>query len=329
MPHETTTVDAIAERYRRFAINEARGSSRLYEQLALHVASSDRILNFLAGLPADRQQPNLFFAAVRLVAGLPINARALEAKLALEAPVIAQAMNSHTTQTNEPGRCAVLLPALARFRQPLAILEVGASAGLCLLADRYGYDYGRVRIDAPDETRAVAPAFPCEANDLTPLPTNLPSIGWRLGLDTNPLNVASTQETDWLRTLVWPEQSARRDRLGSAIEVARLSPPHVAQGDLLRELQLAITSAPAGMTLVVFHSAVLAYVQSQAERDAFARAVRASGAIWISNEAPGVFPQIAGGAPHPHRPDRFLLAIDGRPVAWTAPHGQSIDWFAS
>ncbi len=39
---------------------------------------------------------------------------------------------SKRTQTNEPGRCAVLLPLLAALPQPLALLEVGASAGLCL-----------------------------------------------------------------------------------------------------------------------------------------------------------------------------------------------------
>ena len=34
------------------------------------------------------------------------------------------------TQTNEPARCAVLLPALAQLPQPLALIEAGASAGL-------------------------------------------------------------------------------------------------------------------------------------------------------------------------------------------------------
>jgi len=42
-----------------------------------YVAGSDRLLDFLASLPADRQQPNLFFAAVRQVAGLPANFEAL------------------------------------------------------------------------------------------------------------------------------------------------------------------------------------------------------------------------------------------------------------
>jgi len=81
------------------------------------------------------------------------------------------------------------------------------------------------------------------------------------------------------------------------------------------------------MTPVVFHSAVLAYVRSQTARDAFARTVMASGATWISNEAASVFPAIAAAAPRTIPQDRFLLAINGKPLAWTGPHGQSIDWF--
>ena len=46
-----------------------------------------------------------------------------------------------STKTNEPRRCAGLLPVLAGIAGPLALLEVGASAGLCLYPDRYSYSY--------------------------------------------------------------------------------------------------------------------------------------------------------------------------------------------
>jgi hypothetical protein len=321
--------NTIAERYRRFAVIEARGHSPLYEALAAHVPTSDKLLAFLATLPPDRQQPNLFFAAVRCVGGVPQDALALEALVERHAGAIAGIMKGRTTQTNEPGRCAVLLPLLSLLPQPLAILEVGASAGLCLLPDRYGYDYGRCVITPPESTRAIAPVLPCSANEFTPVPKALPRIGWRRGIDLNPLNLASRSDMDWLAALVWPEQSLRLERLQAAIATARQDPPVVSPGDLRKDLEAALEQAPAGMTRVIFHTAVLAYVSKQSDRDAFSQAVRASGATWISNERIEVFPEIAKRVPGTHRDDRFLLAVDGKPVAWTGPHGQSIEWFSS
>jgi hypothetical protein len=80
---------------------------------------------------------------------------------------------------------------------------------------------------------------------------------------------------------------------------------------------------------VVFHTAVVAYVAAQAERDRFADFMRGAGVMWISNEAPGVFPSFAAAAPGPPRPDCLLMALNGTPLAWTGPHGQSIDWFGA
>ena len=319
--------DSIAERYRRFAFNEVRGQSALYEALAAHVSKSDSLLAFLGAFPVDRQQPNLFFAAVRYVGGLPPDGHALDEVVEQHAGAIANIMRSRTTQTNEPGRCAVLLPVLSLLPQPLAILDVGAAAGLCLLPDRYGYDYGHCQIAPPESTRTTAPIFPCSANEFVPVPNTLPRIAWRKGIDLNPLSLASSSDMTWLVTLVWPEQSVRLERLKAAILTARQDPPLVSPGDLRTDLAVALADAPAGMTRVVFHTAVLGYVNTQSDRDAFSRTVRALGATWISNEVPDVFPDIADRVPGLHRTDRFLLAVDGEPVAWTGPHGQSIEWF--
>jgi hypothetical protein len=96
-------------------------------------------------LPADRRQPNLFLAAVRWLCGVPDGADRLAHIVRQQYGRIREVMLSRTTQTNEPARCSVLLPVLAQLPQPLALLEVGASAGLCLLPDCYGYDYGTKR----------------------------------------------------------------------------------------------------------------------------------------------------------------------------------------
>jgi hypothetical protein len=322
----------IAARYAAFGAEEARGLSGTYETRARGIAGSRDLLAFVASLPPDRRQPNLFLAAVRHVRGVPESVDHLIQVVREDHARIRKIMLSHTTQTNEPGRCAVLLPVLAQLPQPLALFEVGASAGLCLLPDHYGYDYGVTRIEPSVSTgcNEPPPMFPCEAAGPVPFPLAVPQVVWRCGLDLNPVNLRRDEHVQWLETLVWPEQDKRAQRLRGAIEIGRLDPPRVVKGDLPTDLAPLIVAAPKGATLVVFHTAVLGYVAPQAARDRFAATVRNANAIWISNEVPGAYPSIAASAPPPPSGSRhFLLSINGKPLAWTGPHGQSINWFAS
>lgn len=324
MPEIADELARLARRYRAFAADEAEGVSPHYEHLARDIAGSAGILQFLIDLPAPRRQPNLLLGAATLIAGRPPDIALLTDMVARRADKLRATMLTRTTQTNEPARCAVVLPLLAALPQPLALVEVGASAGLCLLPDRYGYDWGRSRL-APSDP--AAPVFSCAVTGPASLPTALPRIVWRAGLDLNPLDVASDADTAWLEALIWPEQDDRRRHLRTALAVARHRPPRVVRGDLLRDLEPLMAEAPAEATLVVFHTAVLAYVSAIEARMRFVDTVRRSGAVWISNEVPSVFPDIAARAPTPAPRGRFLLAVDGEPKAWTGPHGQSLEWF--
>jgi hypothetical protein len=309
----------IARIYRRFAEIEARDRSPVYAEVAASVAEDREILDFLAALPPVKWQPNLLFGAVQYLTGPIPGAREFRARFAARTDEIRAVMLARTTQTNEPARCATLLPALAALPQPLALLEVGASAGLCLQPDRYGYDYGRVRI--PGEL-----VLPCRANDATPLPSRVPEVVWRAGLDLNPLDVRDPDDCAWLEALIWPGEEVRIPRLRRALEIARRDPPRVRQGDLRTDFAALAAEAPRGATLVVFHTAVLAYVREPADREAFAAAVAESGAVWLANESPRAIP----GVPAEHdgvlARDAFVLARDGEPIAWTEPHGTWVNW---
>ena len=131
---------STAENYREFA-QEARGRSPDYDALATLVADDETILRFLGTLPPPKRQPNLLFAAARYLLGSPPDITALRALVRENPAALTQVMLARRTQTNEPARCATLLPALAQLPPPLALIEVGASAGLTLLFDRYSYDY--------------------------------------------------------------------------------------------------------------------------------------------------------------------------------------------
>lgn len=321
-------IAAISARYARFAEVEALGRSPLYEEIARGVSADREIIGFLLTLPEEKRQPNLLLAAVRHQFGTPSDWSDFRQTLFSNRDAVGALMRERSTQTNEPARCATLLPILAQLRQPLALIEVGASAGLCLLPDYYRYDYGRGMIHARMAS-AQFPVFACAVNEQTPIPHALPEIVWRAGLDLNPLDVADETLTGWLETLVWPEQTERLANLRAAIKIATVIKPRVVRGDLLGGVLVQLCrEAPKDATLVIFHTAVLAYVSDPAKRQAFAERAMAFCQYWISNEYPGVFPEISNRAGARGAPGRFLLAMNGVPAAWTDPHGAALEWIA-
>jgi hypothetical protein len=312
---------SAAENYRAFA-QDARGRSAVYESLAGSVAEDAAILRFLGSLPPEKRQPNLLFAAARYLLGVPsgLDLDRLRALISQNRAGLAAVMLARRTQTNEPARCATLLPALAQLPPPLALIEVGASAGLTLLFDRYSYDSAGHRIVGADH---LAPILRCEPRGPVPLPARVPEITWRAGLDLSPLDVTSDDDVCWLSCLVWPGEGDREQRLAAAIASARRDPPVLHRGDMLTDLPALAAQAPAEATLVVYHSAVLAYLTPQ-DRRRFAATVGALPAVWLSNEGPAILP----GVPAPaHQGAPFVLTRDGHtPIALTDSHGTWLQW---
>ena len=323
-----STAAGISERYIRFAQDEACGRSPLYEALAMGAAHDAEIIEFLLALPSAKQQPNLLFAAARSLNGTPEEFDDFKRCLLGNAQAVRSLMLTRSTQTNEPARCAVLLPVLAQLPQPLALIEVGASAGLCLLPDFYGYDFGSCVI-RPEVDDGAFPVFRCVASPNTPIPATMPTIVWRAGLDLNPLDATDPEQSSWLEALVWPERTERLAGLRSALRVARAQKPPVVEGNLTGDALAALCrQAPADATLVVFHTAVLAYVPDQGDRRAFANTVMSVCPYWVCNEAPGVMPDLSEGIDQPTQAGRFLMSVNRKPIAWTEPHGAAIEWIA-
>ena len=321
--------ERIAALYRWYAEVEAPGRSELFGQIASAVAADRPTLEFLAAMPRPKWQPNLLLGAVRYLFGTPPDAAGFLELVHAHPREVAAVMAVRRTQTNEPARCATLLPALARLRGPLALLEVGASAGLCLLPDRYAYDYGDHRVAARPRGGPPAPVFGCVADPATPLPADNVEVVWRAGLDLHPVDLTDPAEIRWLEALVWPGQEHRLAGLRAACAVARTDPPRIVAGDLRADLPALAAQAPDGATLVVLHTAVLAYVPDPAERAAFAQTVGELDAVWIANERarfiPGVRERVADRTP---TPAAFLMCVNGEPTAWTDPHGASMAWCA-
>ncbi|MGC4756382.1 DUF2332 domain-containing protein [Micromonospora trifolii] len=307
-----------AEAYARFGSHEARGVSATYERLSQAVARDDDLLTLLDGLPPAKRQPNLLFGVVRWLGGPVDGPVAFHEYVVTHWPAIERQMRARATQTNEAGRCAVLLPVLAALPQPLALLEVGASAGLCLYPDRYAYRYGDHQVGSGELV------LDCAANGLVP-PARVPQVVWRAGLDLNPLDVTDPDDVSWLDALIWPEHAHRRARLRAAAAVAAADPPLLVRGDLVDDLPTLAAQAPTDATLVVFHTSVL-YQVPPPRRDAFVRLVRELPGHWVANEAPEVLRH--DGLPDPPSDALYnVLALDGKPLAWARGHGQALTWF--
>ncbi|WP_203908138.1 DUF2332 domain-containing protein [Rhizocola hellebori] len=274
----------LAITYRTFATREAAGHCAIYETLCLGVAGDPELLARIGTLPLPKRQPNLLLASARWHGGPMDSYPRFRAWVLENWEQVATTMAQRRTQTNEAARMDTIQPVLATLPQPLALLEVGASAGLCLY---------------PDDPNV--------------------EVVWRAGIDLNPLSVANPDDVRWLECLVWPSQPHRLQRLRQAVEIARRNPPLLVQGDLNHDLDPLVEQAPKDATLVVFHTAVLAYVQP-AQRVAFAAKMHALHGHWVSNEAPGVINDVV--AP----PGLNVLALDGTPVAFTGPHGQVFQW---
>lgn len=314
--------------YERFAGSQAlNGGSPTYQDWARGVAADPELRALLDTLPEPKRQPNLLFAAARLVGAPPGGWAGVRPWLHDAWPDVEHVMRTRVTQTNEPRRCATLLPALAALEGPVALIEVGASAGLCLYPDRYSYLYtspdgGRVRLDPAGGPADVL--LPCTIEG--PAPTQMPEVVWRAGVDLNPLDVRDPDDLAWLEALVWPEHTDRLETLRAAARVVAADLPRLVAGDMLDVLPDLVAEAPAGATVVVLSSAVLYYL-ADADKAAFAATMRdlrrTRGAVWLSNEGWTVLPDVAARLPAGLSP-QFILARDGDPVALTDPHGRSV-----
>ena len=322
----------IAEIYRWFAA-EAAPSSPTWRAVCDWVARTGAVADRLAALPGMKRQPQLFLAALRRLNAPLTPGPALADWVAEHWDELERTILGHSTQTNEVGRCAVHLPLLAGLAEgagPIALVEVGSSAGLCLLPDAYAYRYRFA--DRPDlVVGSGTPVIPCRIGGVTPAEAAYatPAIAWRCGIDTAPLDPADPEVAAWLRALIWPGQQEREDRLAGALATAAGLPPvPVITGDALEALPDAVTEARRHAdTVVVMHTATLSYV-SRDRRARFGALVGGLGARWVSCEGERVVSEVRDRLPAaPYAgPPCFVLALDGRPLARVGQHGGWIDW---
>lgn len=320
----------VAARYRRFAVEEAPGRSALYAEWADGVADDRSVGAIIARIAPDHRQPPLVFAVTRML-GAPEESYAQWARwLTAHADAVVAECARRSIQTNEPLRCAALLPALALVDGPIALLELGASAGLCLYPDRYSYRYraddGVVRLDPPDGISPVV--LDCALRGARPTALHLPQVVWRAGIDLAPLSAADAADRRFLTALVWPGETGRADRVTAALDVVAGDPPVLISGDATdpQVLTAAARLAPPDATLVVTTPGVLPHVP-RAGRERLFAALADLDAVWITIDPAGLHEQWHP-ALDPGVWRGFVLGMDGVPLASVDPLGGFVEWRA-
>jgi hypothetical protein len=367
--------------FRSFGGACRRDGGSTYAAISESVADDPELLALLEEAPLAQRRPNLLLAAVHylLLRGIEHPLAAFYDTVRLEEaaanrgdvgpafrdfcltqrqPLLAL-IATRSTQTNEVGRCAILLPAISRIAAsyggavPLSLLDLGTSAGLNLLFDRYRYRYreddegnqggeGRV-LETGDGASGVS--LECRVRGpLDQLPTlALPPMADRAGLDLSPIDAASEDEALWLRACLWPDNLTRFSRLQAALELWRTTAerPRLVQGDMVDDLAPVAATVGDDGPLVLFHSWVAAYLTEERQRD-LVQAVQQVGLTRPVHHLYAELPFETPGLPTPEGPDgragshaaTALVHIgpDGAPPErWgnVHPHGNWLRWFAT
>jgi len=352
--------------------DEAVRKLPLYRRLCEGAAGDREVADRLLVARTGQQIPNLLLAAVHdvLLTGEPSpladwygsiaphprpvglgedDPWTLFRDLALHHPGVDERLRTRATQTNEVGRCAALLPALAGVAasapgarpheaRPLGLVEVGASAGLNLLVDRYGYRYGP---DGPE----INPSSPLtlhstfRGNRRPSLPIEVPHVESRVGLDLHPVDVSDPAQARWLVACQWPDQPDRIHRARTAIALAHTEKPELVTGDAVADVGDLVVRVAQFALPVVVSTWVLSYLDDvgrqalMVELDHLA-AIRDLTLLFAEQ------PILVTGLPIPPRPDgrpdgpeTALVRVDWRSGARTErrladmhPHGTWIEW---
>lgn len=343
-----------------YAENIFRDYSPLYAQVARTVAANDDVLALLQEAPPRSHQPNVLLAAVHylLLGGLDHPLRAVYAGessadpgplfvdvcLAHRAEIL-ELLETRHTNTNEVGRSAAIAIALtsvgagAAAGAPLAHVDVGCSAGLNLLCDRYRIDYGAAGATGPaDAPVQIACTVVGGHPPIAPL---LPPIVERVGVDRDPVDATDDDQARWQLALVFPDTN-RLPRTRLALQELRNDPPRIVRGDAVETIGRVLLDLRSDAFPVVTTTWAVAYFPPEhrvAFREQLAEVSRTRPVAWVSAEGPETIDLFAGiEAPADAQGTEGSILglanfaggdVDTELLGFVHPHGHWIDWRAS
>lgn len=231
-------------------------------------------------------------------------------------------------QTNEAGRSwafAVAMLWLVEQGCPerFALFELGSSAGINLMMDRYRFDLGGVTAEPDGAAMRIAPEWRGD-----PPPARSFGIVSAEGCDVAPVDLTDPEQALRLRAYIWPELTQRFARMDAAVAAANQKPPRITRaraGDFVTEVLT--RPARSGVTRMIMHSVVWQYIPGP-EREAITRAVEEAGSR-ATREAPLAWVMLeANRDTHCHELTQRWWPGGSEPVrlATAHPHGAWVEW---
>lgn len=370
--HDPDRADRLARIQRRFAEFAAEYAALpLYSALCRNLAHDAETASLLLAARPGQARPVLWLAALHeLVLRRPDTPAAQwypsvvgDAGVAHGDPwpdvrrtvlehrdELVESIATHGTQTNEVNRAVYVSVGLVAATAdvagtPIALVELGASAGLLLGVDRYAVD-----LVGSERTRTLgdlASPVRCSGIDRGEVGAQLgigralPAVVARVGLDLSPVDLDDDEAVRWLEACLWPDVPGRVERFRAARALLRTDPPVVLAGDMVDDIGRAVLRARQAPDfeghVVVMSSWALTYVAAprrlELETRLGALAHDVSALSWLTAEPPGCAPGVAadnppeggGGTVVGVRRWRGGRELEPMVLGTCNPHGQWID----
>lgn len=236
-------------------------------------------------------------------------------------------------QTNEAGRAASVMAGLLwlsqRVKPTFDLFELGASAGVNTMLERYHFKLGETEVGPPGSPMQIAPEWRGEGSPPTaPVGFGITSVR---GCDVAPIDLSDSDAALKLKAYVWPDAPGRLARIDAAVELARANPPDLIKcdaGEFVEEM-LARPYEP-GTTRAMFHTIMWQYMPSETQ-DQITQAFETAGAeasadrplAWVALETdPATF-----------RHELKVRYWNGSPadgqttlLGFAHPHGAWVEW---
>lgn len=270
---------ALSKRFLTFAEQECKGSSSLYEYLSIEISKDETVLALSSHALVGQPVPNLLFGAVHFLLlkgkdhplkeyypSLVENPKPFHESFAhfrdfclTFRDEIISILKTRLVQTNEVRRCAYLYPVFCtiyeKVQRPLALIEIGTSAGLQLLFDQFAYSYDKNKVYGKIDSRLHLTAE-IRGEHVPSIHTSPPPVTKRIGLDLNTIDLTDEEEKLWLKALIWPEHEERLYMLEEASSYLSKVSIELVDGDGISLFPRYAERIPKDSILCVFHTHV-------------------------------------------------------------------------